>query len=123
MGGVLTDKEPENRERGMRFFTKVLKELPKDYLSESQVKLTAKFYIDRLKDNHRVIPPVLEGYMAIIDMAHYNIEYTGEFFSVLHREVPCQSQTRQDRYNIYCLMQKTIQKNSTCEYLTEVKAM
>ncbi|KOB71804.1 DNA repair/transcription protein met18/mms19 [Operophtera brumata] len=97
MEGVLTNKEAENREKGMRFFTKILKELPKDYLTETQIKFISKFYVDRLKDNHRVIPNVLDGYLTIVDMAHYNINCSSEFFTVLFREVACQSQVRQDR--------------------------
>ncbi|KAM3958449.1 MMS19 nucleotide excision repair protein [Aphomia sociella] len=111
MAGVLTNKEPENREKGMRFFTKLLKELPNDYLSEAQIKFIAKFYTDRLKDNHRVIPPVLEGYLVIIEMKHYDMNNTGEFLTVLFREVPCQSQVRQDRYNIYLIIQKLIDRD------------
>lgn len=115
MGGVLTNKEAENREKGMRFFTKILKELPKDYLTESQIKFISKFYVDRLKDNHRVIPNVLDGYLTIIDMTHYNIESSAEFFTVLFREVACQSQVRQDRYNVYLMVQKLMEKNMECK--------
>ncbi|CAG9787614.1 unnamed protein product [Diatraea saccharalis] len=114
MAGVLTNEEVENREQGMKFFTKILKELPPDYLNETQVKFISRFYIDRLKDNHRIIPSVLEGYLAIIDMKHYSTALNGEFFTVLFREVPCQSQVRQDRYNIYRIL-NLLNKNP--EYL------
>ncbi|XP_026748982.2 MMS19 nucleotide excision repair protein homolog [Galleria mellonella] len=111
MAGVLTNIEAENREKGMRFFTKLLKELPMDYLSEAQIKFIAKFYTDRLKDNHRIIPSVLEGYLVIIEMKHYNMNNTGEFLTMLFREVPCQSQVRQDRFNIYLIIQKLMEKD------------
>ncbi|KAJ8716784.1 hypothetical protein PYW07_003411 [Mythimna separata] len=111
MAGVLTHIEPENREKGMRFYTKVLKELPRDYLNEMQVKFISKFYIDRLKDHHRVIPPVLEGYLVLIDMNEYKIQNCADFLPVLFREVSCQSQLRQDRYNIYLIMQKLCDKD------------
>ncbi|XP_023954524.2 MMS19 nucleotide excision repair protein homolog [Bicyclus anynana] len=108
MAGTLTNKDAECRERGMKFFTKILKEIPKDYLSEMQIKFISKFYVDRLKDNHRVIPSVLEGYLAIVDMRNYNVQYSGEYFTILFREVACQSQVRQDRYNIYLTIQKIL---------------
>ncbi|XP_028027828.1 MMS19 nucleotide excision repair protein homolog [Bombyx mandarina] len=111
MEGILTNKEPESREKGMRFFTKILTELPRDYLTVSQVKFISKFYIDRLKDNHRVIPAVLQGFSAIIEMKNYDMETSGEFFSLLFREVNCQSQTRQDRYNIYFIVKKLMEKD------------
>ncbi|XP_047024879.1 MMS19 nucleotide excision repair protein homolog [Helicoverpa zea] len=111
MAGVLTNNEPENREKGMRFYTKILKELPRDYLNDMQVKFISKFYIDRLKDHHRVVPPVLEGYSVLIDMMEYNIQNCTDFLTVLFREVTCQSQTRQDRYNIYVIFQKLCNKD------------
>ncbi|XP_032516454.2 MMS19 nucleotide excision repair protein isoform X1 [Danaus plexippus] len=111
MAGVLTSKEVEDRERGMRFFTKILKEIPADYLTEMQIKFISKFYVDRLKDNHRVIPAVLEGYLSVIDMKHYNVQSSGEYLTALFREVACQSQVRQDRYNIYLTIQKLFGKN------------
>ncbi|VVD00108.1 unnamed protein product [Leptidea sinapis] len=88
MAGVLTDKQPENREKGIRFFTKVLSELPNDFLTEMQLKFISKFYTDRLKDNHRVIPKVLEGYLALIDMKHYNIHFSGEYLNGNFLSVP-----------------------------------
>ncbi|XP_072932864.1 MMS19 nucleotide excision repair protein [Epargyreus clarus] len=111
MAGVLTSKEIEHRVKGMQFFTKLLREIHKEYLSELQVKFISKFYIDRLKDNHRVIPAVLEGFLAIIDMKNYNIQNSGEFFTILFREVPCQSQVRQDRYNIYLIVKTLLEKD------------
>ncbi|XP_050677802.1 MMS19 nucleotide excision repair protein homolog [Leptidea sinapis] len=115
MAGVLTDKQPENREKGIRFFTKVLSELPNDFLTEMQLKFISKFYTDRLKDNHRVIPKVLEGYLALIDMKHYNIHFSGEYLNVLFREISCQSQVRQDRHNIYLTVEKLLDKDK--EYI------
>ncbi|KAJ8723186.1 hypothetical protein PYW08_003098 [Mythimna loreyi] len=111
MGGVLTSTEPENREKGMRFYTKILKEMPRDYLNEMQVKFISKFYIDRLKDHHCVVPPVLEGYLALIDMTEYKIQNCTDFLPVLFREISCQAQLRQDRYNIYTIMQKLCDKD------------
>lgn len=115
MAGVLTSKEVENREKGMRFFTKVLKDLPKDYLTQMQVGFISKFYTDRLKDNHRVIPSVLEGYLAVIEMVNYDIQNSGEFLRALFREVPCQSQVRQDRQNIYLIIKKLLEKDVECK--------
>lgn len=116
MGAALTDKDAENREKGMKFFTKLLKELPKNFLTELQLKFISKFYTDRLKDNHRVIPTVIEGYSAIIDMDKYKMKFCREFLMTLFREVTCQSQLRQDRYNIYLIINKLTQKDVECEY-------
>lgn len=121
MAGVLTNKEAEHREQGMKFFTKVLKEIPRDYLTDMQIKFISKFYIDRLKDNHRVIPAVLEGYLYIVNMNNYNIKSSGEYFTALFREVACQSQVRQDRYNIYLTILKLLEKDPNCKYEYQIK--
>lgn len=117
MAGVLTNKEPDHRAKGMSFYTKILKGLPNDYLNDLQVKFISKFYIDRLKDNHRVVPPVIEGYSVLIDMAEYNIDNCRDFLTVLFREVTCQSQLRQDRYTIYLILKKLCEKDIECKYL------
>lgn len=119
MAGVLTHNDPENRKKGMSFYTAILKGLPKDYLNEMQVKFISKFYIDRLKDHHCVVPPVLEGYSALIDMTNYKIQNCADFLPVLFQEVTCQSQTRQDRYNIYSIMHKLCNKDMDCKYLIQ----
>lgn len=118
MAGVLTHKDAENREKGMRFFTNMLKKIPQDFLTESQINFISKFYIDRLKDNHRVIPAVLDGYLTIVGMKHFNIKLCGEYFTVLFREIACQSQLRQDRLNIYLTMQNTMEKDMDCKYIS-----
>lgn len=116
MAGVLTNKEAENREKGMLFFTKLLKELPNDYLNEMQMKFISKFYVDRLKDHHRVVPAVLEGYLVIIGMKNYDVQSSGEFFTILFREIVCQSQLRQDRYNMYSIVKKLLDAELECKF-------
>ncbi|KAJ2951139.1 hypothetical protein O0L34_g5530 [Tuta absoluta] len=111
MRGALTSKEVEHREHGMRFFTLILHELPSQFLNAEQVKFISAFYTDRLKDNHRVIPAVLEGYLVLVDMKGYDIKLSGDFLMTLFREVTCQSQVRQDRYNIYLILKKLLDKD------------
>lgn len=111
MAQVLTNQEVELRARGMKFLTNILNALPKEYLSKMQLKFISKFYADRLRDNHRVIPYVLEGYLSIILMENYNIEDAREFLNIMFSEVPCQSQVRQDRYNIYSILSSLIDRN------------
>lgn len=116
MAGVLTDKNPENRAKGMNFLTKLLKQLPKDFLTELQLSFISKFYSDRLKDNHRVIPAVLEGYLCIIELKNYSITNCTEFLTGLFREVQCQSQVRQDRFNIFTIIKSLFEKDIECKY-------
>lgn len=117
MAKVLTNKEIENRAKGMKFFTKVLQQLPKEYLTDVQIKYISKFYTDRLKDNHRIIPLVLEGYLFIVAMENYEISNCGEFLTTMFHEVPCQSQVRHDRYNIYKIIEILVDRGSECKYI------
>ncbi|CAB3246836.1 unnamed protein product [Arctia plantaginis] len=111
MGAVLTHKETEKRCRGMKFYTKILRELPKSILSETQIQFISTFYIGRLNDHHSIIPSVIEGYLALIDMNNYKANNSANFLATLFREVSCQSQLRQDRYNIYLVIQKLMEKD------------
>lgn len=111
MGAILTHEQAEKREKGMQFYSKLLKKLPENFLTDLQVRFISKFYIDRLKDHHSVIPPVLDGYLAIVGMKNYNMNCSADFLTILFREVSCQSQLRQDRYNIYLLIQKLIERD------------
>lgn len=119
MAGVLTHNDPENRRKGMSFYTKILKELPQNYLNEMQVKFICKFYIDRLKDHHCVVPAVLEGYSTLIDMTNYKIQNCADFLPVLFQEVTCQMQLRQDRYTIYLIIQKLCNMDMQCKFLMQ----
>ncbi|XP_075975169.1 MMS19 nucleotide excision repair protein [Anticarsia gemmatalis] len=108
MSAVLTHKEPENREKGMRYYTQLLQELPNNYLTEMQIRFISKFYTDRLKDHHSVIPSVLAGYLVLMNMKNYNVSHSADFLATMYREVSCQSQLRQDRYNIYMIINKLL---------------
>lgn len=112
LSGVLTDVNPEFRARGMHFFSKVLIFLPKDYLTEAQLKFISSFYVDRLKDNHRVIPPVLEGVVALSKMKNLPNDAPSQFLMSIYNNVPCQQQVRTDRHHIYSIINTFLQSHN-----------
>lgn len=112
LSGVLTDINPEIRARGMSFFSKVLFFLPKDYLTEAQLKFISSFYVDRLKDNHRVIPPALEGVVALSNMKNLPNEAPSQFLMSIYNNVPCQQQVRTDRHYIYSIINTFLQSHN-----------
>ena len=66
LGPVLTDKKPELREKGTQILAEVLQNLPEDWLQKSEIHFMTTFFCDRLKDHSVVIPPVLQGILAIV---------------------------------------------------------
>ena len=66
LGPLLTDKKPQLREKGMQILAEVLQKLPEDWLQKSETHFMTTFFCDRLKDHNVVIPPVLQGILAIV---------------------------------------------------------
>lgn len=51
---LLTNTSPDQRELGVRIFADVLEEIPSDLLNAQQVELISTFFINKLKDHHKV---------------------------------------------------------------------
>jgi DNA repair/transcription protein MET18/MMS19 len=66
LGPLLTDKKPELREKGTQILAEVLQNLSEDCLQKSEIYFMTTFFCDRLKDHNLVIPPVLQGILAIV---------------------------------------------------------
>lgn len=59
------------------------------------------FYCDRLKDHHTVIPNVIIGLLALTKMDNLSDENSRKILNSIFLHVPCQSQLREERENIY----------------------
>lgn len=66
LGPFLTDKNPTARAQGTLALSATLRQLPKDFLNETELNFITTFYCDRMKDNFEVIPFVLQGILAIV---------------------------------------------------------
>lgn len=66
LGVYLTNIDVSIRGNGVKTLSLVIANLPKDYLSETEVQLLTAFYCDRLKDHHSIGPATILGILAIV---------------------------------------------------------
>lgn len=104
LGPALTSKETDVRLKGTKFLTDVLKDLPVDLLTDSQLEFIVSFYCDRMKDHHSIGPQVIIGILAIIKMKNLPTNSSTKFLNEIFKTIPCQSQVREDRANIFMII-------------------
>lgn len=105
LGPALTHKETDIRLKGTKFLSDLLKALPNDFLSVPQIEFITQFYCDRMKDHHSIAPEVINGVLAIVKMKHFPHNLAPIILQQLATNIPCQSQTRGDRSNIFQIVQ------------------
>lgn len=118
LGPALTHKDVEIRLKGTKFLSDLLLSLPHDLLNEAQLEFITKFYCDRMKDHHSIAPQVVIGLLAIIKMNHLPRSTPALILHQLFANIPCQSQVRGDRANIFSIIQYLSDK-----FEVELKAM
>ncbi|XP_043266247.1 MMS19 nucleotide excision repair protein [Colletes gigas] len=109
LGPFVTDKNAIVRENGINALSSILSHLPKDYLNEAELQFITTFYCDRLKDHSNIIPAVLKGILAIVQMNHLPHDSPERLFRILFENVQCQSQLVCDRRNIYLIFTTLLQ--------------
>lgn len=114
----MTNKETEIRLKGTRFLSNLLKALPNDFLSQPQIEFIAHFYCDRMKDHHSIAPEIINGVLSIIKMKNFVHQLAPIILTQLFSQIPCQSQVRGDRGNIFSIIQNL---SENCQ--TELEAM
>lgn len=105
LGPALTHKDVEIRLKGTKFLSDLLVSLPHDLLNETQLEFITKFYCDRMKDHHSIAPQVVVGLLAIVKMNNLPRSSPVIILQQLFANIPCQSQVRGDRANIFNLIQ------------------
>ncbi|KAG5672682.1 hypothetical protein PVAND_002792 [Polypedilum vanderplanki] len=105
LGPALTHKDVEIRLKGTKFLSDLLKSLPYEFLTTDQLKFITQFYIDRMKDQHSITPQVISGLLAIVQMKNFPSTEAVHILSQLFTQIPCQSQVRNDRANIFSIIQ------------------
>lgn len=101
---VLTDPEPSQRAVGTLVLATVLRDLPKDFVREDELKFITAFFCDRLKDHHDVIPAALKGILSILQMKNTAKESPAEILRSLVLNLNCQGQRHEDRLVIYRIL-------------------
>ena len=104
LGPALTSKETDVRLKGTKFLTEIMKDLPVDLLTAPQLDFIVSFYCDRMKDHHSIGPQVIIGILAIIKMKNLPASSCTKFLTELFKTIPCQSQVREDRANIFTII-------------------
>ncbi|XP_076759252.1 MMS19 nucleotide excision repair protein isoform X1 [Xylocopa sonorina] len=97
------EKDVHIREKGILTLSTILSHVPRDFLNESELQFITAFYCEKLKDHQNVIPAVLKGILAIVQMNHLPKSSPERLFRVFFENVQCQSQLFSDRYTIYLI--------------------
>lgn len=104
LGPALIHKDTDIRQKGTRFLSNLLKILPIDFLTSAQIEFIVQFYCDRMKDHHSIFPEIINGLLAISKMNNFPHKIAPQLFQQLFAQIPCQSQTRGDRSNIFSII-------------------
>lgn len=105
LGPALTHKDVEIRLKGTKFLTDLLRSLPHDLLDATQLTFITTFYCDRMKDHHSIAPQVVAGLLSIVQMKQLPRNSPVLILQQLFANIPCQTQVRNDRANIFNLLQ------------------
>ncbi|XP_013098838.2 MMS19 nucleotide excision repair protein [Stomoxys calcitrans] len=115
---ALTSSSVEQRVQGTLLYSRVLCQLPKDYLNGEQLEVLANFYAARLKDHHNVIPAIIEGIDALVHMKNFPGKCVVTLLQNFFLNTTCQSQLRSDRYRLFQIF-----KYLSETYVDDLKAM
>uniref|UniRef100_A0A0A1WYE0 MMS19 nucleotide excision repair protein n=1 Tax=Zeugodacus cucurbitae TaxID=28588 RepID=A0A0A1WYE0_ZEUCU len=105
MGFALTSTTLEERIKGTQLLSSVLQQLPKDYLNSKQMDFLTAFYTDRLKDHHSVLPAVIDGIHAILEMKELPAENVPKILNTFFKHTSCQSHQRGERGKWFKILQ------------------
>ncbi|XP_015513886.2 MMS19 nucleotide excision repair protein homolog [Neodiprion lecontei] len=105
----LTDKNVTSRAQGTLALSTTLKHLSKDFLNENELNFITNFYCDRMKDQHEVIPSVLQGVLTIVQMSRLPQDSPARLLNLMFQHVHCQSQLQPIRKLIYLIFQTLLQ--------------
>lgn len=112
LGPYLISTDVNLRCRGTSAFTKVLQNLPENFLSEKELSFIAVFFSDRLKDHHSVIPAVLHGILIMVKMKNLPSDASVLLATSLFRNVVCYTQVQSDRLIYYQILHTLITERS-----------
>ncbi|KAK0162859.1 hypothetical protein PV327_006601 [Microctonus hyperodae] len=105
LGEFLTNTDASIRENGVRSLSIILLNVSKNFLNEQELQLMTLFYCDRLNDHHSIIPAIITGILAIVQMENFPKDSPSKLFLALFRNVRCQSELQETRRNIYTILQ------------------
>ncbi|XP_026674112.1 MMS19 nucleotide excision repair protein homolog isoform X2 [Ceratina calcarata] len=118
LGPLITDTDIEVREKGICAISTILSHLPNDYLNENELSFIVSFYCNRLKGHYSIIPKVLTGILATVQMTHLSKDSPERLLRTFFDNVYCQNQLTPVRYTIYLIFITLLEKR-----IEDLKAM
>lgn len=115
LGAGLTSTNVDDRVKATQLLSHTLRNLPEDFLNETQLNFIGTFYVDRLKDHHSVLPNTLTGILAVVSMAHVPEGTATRILHGMFLNVACQSQVRGDREKIFEILKTLTETKSQGE--------
>ncbi|XP_026830696.1 MMS19 nucleotide excision repair protein homolog isoform X2 [Ooceraea biroi] len=109
LGSYITDQDNVTRGKGITVLSSVLSQLSQDYLTELELQYIVAFYCDRMKDHHSIIPPVLNGVLAIANMTRLPQSAPSSLLRAIFENVQCQSQLFAERQTVYLIFKSFVE--------------
>lgn len=109
LGSYMTDQNVLTREKGVTILSSVLTQISQDYLTESELYFITIFYCDRIKDHYNIIPSVLNGILALVNMNRLPQGAPLSLLRVMFEHVQCQSLPLSERRKIYIIFKILIE--------------
>ncbi|CAH0553764.1 unnamed protein product [Brassicogethes aeneus] len=109
---LLTNPMPCKRKLGIAIITHVLENIKSDSLNTQQLGLICKFYADRLKDLHDVIPVTLRGILALTRFNNFPDGSATAILSAIFNNIACQQQQQLDRMLIFSVFKALLEKHA-----------
>ncbi|XP_066598678.1 MMS19 nucleotide excision repair protein [Prorops nasuta] len=104
LGPFLIDKDVIRREKGVLILSSVLAQISSEFLHEAELHFLTNFYCDRLQDHHSIIPAIIQGILAIVQMKYLPNDSITQLLRAMFNNIHCQSQLLPDRRNIYHIL-------------------
>ncbi|XP_069704917.1 MMS19 nucleotide excision repair protein homolog isoform X1 [Periplaneta americana] len=102
---IVTEKHSDVRERGTHILSGVVQNLPKNFLHQSELHYLTLFFCDRLKDYNIVIPAILQGILALVQMHHLPRDAPAHIVTTVFEQVQCQTLKQDDRRTVYKILE------------------
>lgn len=109
----LTNKSTDIRARAVRLISDVLHFLPRNALSEDEVRVLVSFFCDRLKDHHSITPQTLHGLLALSNAVNIPCGTACQILTTIFREVQVQTLLHVDRRSVFNVISNFLQNQMT----------
>ncbi len=104
LGPYLTNSSVGERKLGLCFLSTFLGRLDRSFLQSDECGFFAKFYVERIRDHHTLIPEVLRGLESLTGMANLQPENLKMILRAFFNDIHTQSQIVSDRIVVFRML-------------------